>query len=579
MRRYSGIAFGVLLVIVNLILTGCSTTEPGDQKIDAYFVRGGIAVSGPRLLSASVFSDKNPLAEWERGNGDEEINQKHTAFIAFDWRPGEKYLAEIITREGAHRVELHAPQKPSPMETATVKLENVVPFDSGMGSAPDTFLKFSPHGGHLAIGSFRGYLRIFDITENRVILDRKIAEGMVKQIGWGKVAERDVVFVGEQSPDSYIYCLDAGTGETIWKYRMADDVETSAPATADDRYSKYHYPGVFRIIVTPGNDVLAAGIHGWYRNGRYINRTVLYRFEGETGKLLWRWPEDRALPFGITWMDSDIDGNTITLATSSWHGPDRPDEKYRNDSVYTLDGSNGRVSWEYVIPPLEPYYDKAWTWHAISVSPDGKYSSVGLFDGRVMMFDNNAIESEGSRDEIPLGIPLWIKNVGTPVVIGDMPVAAQVSYSDMSREELFVLLPGTSIPPGSSGSRNRVPAPHPAANHIFSFDVITGELNWKFGSPGSTQGIYLSDDEHWLMALTSEEEGGAGTEYFGAMLFNLDTPGGGREKLVYSYPTEGPLFFMGDISSDGWYMALAEVPLRLQDQDRVLGTYQVHIIH
>ncbi len=49
-------------------------------------------------------------------------------------------------------------------------------------------------------------------------------------------------------------------------------------------------------------------------------------------------------------------------------------------------------------------------------------------------------------------------------------------------------------------------------------------------------------------------------------------------KPVYLYPTEGTVFFMADISEDGRYIALVEVPFT-DGNGAENGKYRVHIIH
>ena len=577
LRRLS-LLFSLLALIV--LVLGCAREQAGVQ---VYFVRDGLAVELAGLKMVTVRSRGREVFRWRKGGGDEGavLFAGGRLLVPLRWNPGDKYGVEVIGRDSLFVKEVAAPLRPSPMLVRRLDLESVIPFSADEGTAPDTFVKFSGDGEYLAIGSFHGYLRVVEVKTGRVVFKRKIAEGMVKRIGWGELRGRRVLYVGEQSPDGYLYCLDALTGEEIWKYRLADDIETSRPGRDDDRYAIYKFPGVYRLKVLPGGDVVVVGTHGWDRGGRRVYRCMVYRFDGVTGEVKWRWPSDRPLPYSITWFDVSAGGEKLLLLTSAWRPSERTDPAYGNGTLYCINGVTGEVEWEYRVPPLKPYYETAGAWQGVALSSDGRYAAVGLNDGRGMFFDTErAVKAEGKG--FPQNSPLWIRGIGTPVLIGRIPVSSYISYAGIGPDAVYFVLPGTSVPSGAVRGKVRKPAPHPAAGQLYAFG-FDGRLRWKWKSYGSMQGVYLSGDGRWLFTVNSvagmagSRRGGAAS-FFGAALFDTERNGSGTDRLVYLYPTEGPVFFMADISADGRYIALVEVPFR-DERGTVRGRYRVHIIH
>jgi len=576
-RRLS-LVFSLLVLLV--LVQGCTGGQSGAQVC---FVRDGLAVELSGIRMVTVRSRGIEVFRWVKGEVDEEavLFADKKLLLPLRWSPGEKYSVDIRNRDARFVKEVTAPLRPSPMLIQRVDLERVDPFSVDEGTAPDTFVKFSPRGTYLAIGSFHGYLRVVEVRTGRVVFSRKIAEGMVKRIGWGEVDGRRVLYVGEQSPDGYLYCLDAMTGREVWKYRLADDIGTSRPERENDRYAVYRFPGVYQLKVLPGGDLLAAGTHGWNREGRRLYRCMVYRFDGRTGRVKWRWPVAGPLPYSLTWFDVSAEGEKLLLLTSTWRPPERTDSIYGNGTLYCLDGRTGTVLWEYRVPPLRPYYETAGAWQGVALSRDGRYAALGLNDGRGIFFDTaGAVKAEGRR--LLQNSPLWIREIGTPVLIGKIPVSAYISYARVGPDTVYFVLPGTSIPSGAVKGKVRKPAPHPAAGQLYAFG-FDGRLRWKWKSYGSMQGVYLSQDGRWLFTVSSVA-GMAGSRrgvtgsFFGVTLFDTSRKGSGMDRLVYLYPTEGPVFFMADISADGRYIALVEVPF-MDEKGTKKGSYRVHIIH
>jgi FOG: WD40-like repeat len=426
---------------------------------------------------------------------------------------------------------LTAPQKLSPALICQIELESIRPHGGSMGTSPDTELSFSPDGTRLAIGSFHGYLRIVDTISGKVLLKHKIAEGMVKRLAWGELNGRPVLYVGEQSPDSNLYCLDAATGEEIWRRRLADEVG-SGRMDEDQRHAIYNLPGVYYLRMLPGGDVFCVATFGRYEGERFIHDCRLYCLEGVSGQIRWLWPRQVNLPQGITWVGASRDGGTLAFICFNTFGEPGADPKYPTGSLFCLDGREGRLRWSYRVPPLRPYYERVGSWQGVAVSPDGRYIPLGLNDGRGMLF-----KAAG-------GEPLWVKDLGAPVLVGEVPVAAPLSYAAMSDRIVYFATPGTTIPSGSGNKRARRPPPHPRANYFIALD-LSGDIAWQQSTQGSSQGIFLSKDGRLVATAVGQGDGYQNLDQYGVTLFHATRPGRASQNLLYHYSTEGPAFFRG----------------------------------
>ena len=171
-----------------------------------------------------------------------------------------------------------------------------------------------PDGEQLAIGTDAGHIAIINPLTGDRIWKTRISEGYAKHAAFSPDGKG--FYIGEQSPDGFIYAYDLSTTKPtlLWKYRMADDIDTSTPQNPDDVYAWVQYPGPYRISTTEGNDLLVAGNHSWTKDGVGLKKAQLYRFDGETGTLKWKWPPNQTLPMTISWFDYSRDAKMVATA-------------------------------------------------------------------------------------------------------------------------------------------------------------------------------------------------------------------------------------------------------------------------
>ena len=548
----------ILIVVISAV--GCNNRPA--QSLDAYFVRGGLTIEhfGERAWQLSRNGVK--VRKWYPGTQMKGVIRLSgdRIYTEVPWKPGDRFTLSV----DGQSLRLTAPQRPSPLLVASIDLENLKPHGGRMGHNPDTQVRFSPSGDRLAIGTIKGRLVLVEIPSGRKRWSRKLAEGMVKRIAWGTLNNHRVLYVGEQSPEGLLYCLDAANGEEIWRFDPSPFLGRRS-VSSDKKNRVYNLPGIYYLRVTPGGDLLLLGVHGRYIGQDYVNDCLVWRLEGDSGRVLWRWPQKVTFPYGITWVGASADGRTLAFISHNTFGP-IVDGPYMHGTLYCLDGMSGSERWHYRVPPLEPYYSRVGSWQGISVSSEGDLVILGLNDGRAMLFD----AEKGGQG------PLWTLAVGTPVMVGDLPVASPISYTRLSRNTVYLAMPSTTIPAGARAGRH-TPQPHPHARHFFAYDHH-GKLQWQYRTEGAAQGIAISADDRWVGTCVGASHVRDDREHFGMTLFDTLAAADG-DPLVYHYATEGPVFFQADITPDGRYLALSESPYTLDEGKTIYGSYRVHVIH
>lgn len=446
-----------------------------------------------------------------------------------------------------------------------IQLEDVSFYVKG-GSQPDVETRFSPNGKLIAIGTFLGQLKIVNIYTGKVLLDKKIAEGMVKHIDFSP--EGDIIYFGEQSYDGFITALNIKTGKVLWQYRLADDLETSSPPAKEDLWGIYSLPGCYRLKVLNDGDILVLGIHRWgsMRNINGMTRwSRIYRFS-KNGALKWAFPQKGPMAMTLVYLDSDENGRRIAVLSGS-PGANTP-EKYRwqKGSLYVLNGNDGSLVGSHLFKPLKPYFKEVGFWQSVSVNSGGTLAAVGMRDGRTYIFDLDGVK------------PKKVFHFGAPILISNVPVSAMATYTHIANDGSIYFQTGNSNIPNANTMQEVIapPGPHPNANMINVVDE-KGKTKWRYKSGHIYENFWSSNDGRWVLTIVKKRTIGLNQE-FGALLFDTHRAGGGSSKRVYYYPVEGLSFFQADIAGDGSTIAVTEIPYQNPETEKLVGTYQVHIV-
>ncbi len=442
-----------------------------------------------------------------------------------------------------------------------------VSFYARAGHFTDAFMRFSPNGKFLAIGTFLGRIIVLNAKTGHILWKHRIFEGMIKKIGFSP--DSKTIYYGEQSPDGFIYAADTKTGHIKWQFSMAKYLKRGIPATKGDIYGIYREPGCYRLKVLKNGNILVLGIHSWpdHKKGYWRRLSMIWLLSSK-GQVIWKWPKNKPIELSLYYADADPNGNyvaTVAILPSDKLPPNYP---YTPGTIYVLDGKTGKEVAHYKMKPLRPYYHSVSIWESVAVDPLDKFVVVGTSDGRGFIFDLKTLH------------PIKILHLATPIIIGGIPVAATATYVHItSNRTIFFQTSSSSIPYGLPVQANQPAGPHPNAQTIFAVSP-KGKILWRFHAPFKFQG-FASDGHSKILAtvagaaskMVSERK----TNQFGIFVFNLKEKGGGIQKFLGYFPTIAPLFFHLAVSPDAHLIAACETPY-INEEERLVGTYQVDVI-
>ena len=541
------------------------------------FIRGGIVIELEERLKASNQPDPlypvPSLVMREASEPAEEIFpawiDDQRALATYDWKPQTNYHVMFRWTDGSlFETDTAAPLKPLPYRIRTVELEEPLSLLANLQNpAKPTTVAFSSNGEQLAVGTNAGHVAIINPLTGDQIWKTRISEGYAKHAAFSPDGKR--FYIGEQSPDGFIYAYDLSTTKPtlLWKYRMADDIDTSTPQNPDDVYAWVQYPGPYRISTTEKGDLLVVGNHSWTKEGVALKKAKLYRFDGETGMVKWKWPPDQPLPMTISWFDYSHEVKTIATLSYIRGGGDTA--SFKSGTLYVINGATGETAWEYTFDPLKPYFEEVTFWRGVSVSPDGRFINVTADDGRAFIF-NTAPELEGIK-------PVWETNLTTPLEVSGIPIIATNGTIGATNDFALFVTGDTFIPYHLQQGAQRPPSAHPNGMTLFAHGW-SGEKVWQWTLENMSQGLRVDGTGRYAIISVSKRGQNVEEQFHGVSVFNLTAEGGGLSKYLYTYRTEGQLpYDTIDISANGQFIALIETPIAMPDET-VRGRNRVHII-
>ena len=508
------------------VLMGCARPAPPAERL--VFLRD--AVIGPSG------SGGHPLAD-----GRELVTRR--------WSAGESVALGGRTDP--------APARPECAPLFSVDLGDVRSLIAMGGEAPNTALAFSPDGERLAVGTHRGEVLVLDGWTGRVIARRRLAETLVKQVGWS--AAGDVVYAGEASPDAFVHALAAADLSLRWSVRLADDIGSSPAPPATDIYGVYTLPAAYALHVLPGGDLLVAGVHAWPGDdGQMQNRSLLLRLDPR-GRRVAAWPSDGAADAVLRYLAVDPDAGALAVPLDrSAAGPD-PALPIGQVMVFDLATMTPRAG--FATEPLRPHFTTASIWEALDVDGASDELLVGFSDGRAMVIP------VGGGDRVTTSL-------GAPILAGDVPISSSVRWGRLVPGGFAVTTGNTNIPWGSQTTATRPPSAHPGERTVWVHDR-TGAPRWTWRGAQTLQGLSVSPDGQTLVVGAGERSSDTRRDLFGALVFSLSGSGDGRDRLAVTCSTQAPVFFRHVVRDDG-RIALSEVPWR--DGDDVAGHYRVTVL-
>lgn len=483
------------------------------------------------------------------------------------WQPNQNYRVVLTSDTGKRVAETRTPLKPMLYPIQTIALDGLLSLMENLRRpAKPTTVAFSAEGKNIAIATDAGHLAIVEALTGKEVWKTRISEGYVKHVAFSNDGNR--LYIGEQAADGYIYCYDISASakrasRQLWKYRTADDIESSTPPDPSSVYAWVQYPGPSRMLTLPDGDVLVASVHSWTKDNVPQKKSQLYRFAGKTGNVKWKWPAAGPLPKVLRWFDVSADGKTLALiADASGKG---------NGQLVVINVETGAEQWHANFEPLTPYFEGVTFWRGVSISPDGKFINVTTDDGRAFIF--SALTGKQSQQE-----PSWHQNLATPLEVSGVPILA-TSGTIGATDALALFVTGdTYIPYHLQKGAQRPTTAHPNGMTLFAYSW-TGEKDWQWQLENMPQGLRIDATGRYAVLAVSKRSQNPNESLHGVSIFDLATAGSGLAKYLYTYRTEGQLpYDTLAISGDGTYIAVVEVPLVLPDET-MRGKNRVHILY
>jgi hypothetical protein len=412
-------------------------------------------------------------------------------------------------------------------------------------SSPDTALAFSPDGAWLAVGTWLGEVLVIDGWTGEIRSRRTLAESAVKRVAWSP--DGGELYAAEQSPDGWLRALDPATLADRARFRLADELESSAPPGADDLFGLYTLPGAYGLEVESDGTILLLGAHGWDASEGRRNRSRLWRLRRVADRFerIAAWPADG--PADATLLALALEpGGRLAVAVHRSAGGPAPALPVGGVAVLDADLIQRDA---LVPPPLTPWFDRATVFDAIGLQP-GRVT-LGLADGRVWR-------------------PDVVRDLGAPVLAGEVPIAATIGTLIDDGTSIFAVTSGTSIPWGSAPPELHPPEPHPREDTLSVLDPEDLRTLWAWRGEQSLHGLLRSGP--WLVVGVGPKPDQDRPDRHGVLVFDTRRAGSGAERLAASCSTGSPVFFRFAAAPDG-RIAVVGFPERVGDAVR--GQYAV----
>lgn len=400
---------------------------------------------------------------------------------------------------------------------------------------PSGIVRYVPADDSWIVGTDRGEL---------IHVTRKGRELWTHSLGTGEIEALEIspdgktAYVGEKSPDGFLYAVSTKTGDILWKF-SGGDVIGSEPALRSS-------PAPVHIAVDEAGNVYAA----LYRYSvsadqkrAYISRLVAFASDGRE---LWRYPKNENMDAWVTW-DSAAAGR-VAFGTSNYENTENI--RY-GKHAYILDAATGEEV-ATVSVPVKKEFGVAVFRNGPNFSADGQIFVMTASDGRGFVFDKD-------------GKLLWEREISGIRSAGSITINA-------SGRDAYVL-PTGDILFGTINTFARenwqMPAPvlHPSSNTIFVFQA-DGTFRWKYQAAGEIEETAFAADT--IAIAVGRNVRTHDYSVHGAQALDAKTG-----KLLLSKHTKGPVQNVA-VSSDGKTLAATELPA-VTPEGTLLGAYRLHI--
>ena len=399
-----------------------------------------------------------------------------------------------------------------------------------MGSTPG-LVRLSPEGSRLVVGTESGEVMLLDLQGNRQ-WSRKIGMGKISALEFSKDAR--LIYVGENSQQGAVICIDATTGSELWRKSSVDELGV------DIRQKTF--PGIMSITVDGVGNAYAVALRSIrFSSGKTEYFARIYKFDDKG--VVMQFPRDHNLDVWVSWCDVDEAGTTLTFGTSDYTpGPER---KYK-DNVYVFDAKTGEFRWSQALATVPPY-DRTNMRFGPTISDDGKYLGGVSADGRAFLL-------------VATGKLLWTRTLSAP---------QKIQGVFLNATGLHVQHVGEYVAFSTGNTYNRAnwqlptPVEHPQSNSVFLFDH-EGNLLKRRKLGGMVEELKSTGNQ--LAVAIGRNIRTQETNIHGMVM--LSTP---ELDIVDFLPTDGPCVA---IAAGPSHVVGMEAPLQL-DSGEVVGAYRI----
>lgn len=391
------------------------------------------------------------------------------------------------------------------------------------------FLCPSRDGRHVALSSVSGDLYYLNSANGTRIWTFRIPDGRLDTVVLGDDDGR--VYVGEHSADGNVYGLDARTGRLLWKYATAGDIGSFRDSLPESSSWSASIKPQARDVIWRRNSLFVRSRRSriTIKNGKRAKSVIskVYAFHPATGRIQWTYPASGALEgYQTSSLNVSADGRYASLVLFDA-------AQKANPRILVLDAATGRILWTYQCDTIPRHFRISTCYEGLAFSPDSRFASAVLNDGRIFLFDNPA-SVRTQRGVIHALVPLI-----TPITAGNVPVTTFPAKQTFTRNNTLIVSTGQTYATPLA-SVDEAPIHHPDANSVFGINM-QGELLWKTpssGYPAMLDAVSHNGREYVAIAYSHNVRTRAIGDH-GFALIDLNKAGGYSAKLRARYNTGG----------------------------------------
>ena len=477
----------------------------------------------------------------------------------YSWQARLVYQLKIYHKSDSRLIaELKAksPEKPSPYLFNQLRLKQIWQFlPNGCRTSTVDVVK-----DRISIGTNKGHVAVWDLSTQSVIWKRRFSESIIKQVSLNPSGKK--LYISQQSADAWLSCYSLVNNTLLWRYRLADDIETSIPSPPSSQWSWLQLPTVAKFQWVDG-DLFVAATHVWPNNHQTKVKSQLYRFDADTGQIKWKFPFDKPLPILVRWFDI-ASGKLAFICdkqstVNQYESVDIP-----SGSVVILNSTDGKILFQQTLQRLDPYYKAVTFWRGVSISPNGKAVNVTTDDGRAFMFR----EMDAGWQQT------WQTELTTPIEVNQMPITATAGTVLATDQISFFVTGDTFIPYHLQTGVNRPPMAHPNGMTLFAYGW-NGELDWQWQLDNMPQGIDIANG--YLIVATSDygESTAPETKPKALTVFDLKKTGTVLDKYCFTYRLAGQIPYGQIAFSERWIVC---IETKSRGSSKTIGQNQIYVI-